>query len=135
MTLYLIDTNIASYVIKGQYPALEAKLLNLKPHQLCLSAISQAELLYGLKRLPSNHRLHVAVKKFLGIIRVLDWPADAALWYADIRQQLISKGLPIGEMDMMIAAHALSISAVLVTNNQKHYRRIAAPLLLENWLS
>jgi tRNA(fMet)-specific endonuclease VapC len=133
--LYMLDTDIASYLIKGQHPQLQHKLLSLQAHQLCISAISKAELVYGLKRLPANHHLHVAVKKFFEIIRVLDWPADATTWYADIRLQLVSKGAPIGDMDMMIAAHALSLSAVLVSNNQKHYKRIAAPLLLENWLS
>ena len=77
--------------------------------------------MYGLKRLPANHHLHISVKKFLEIIRVLDWPADAATWYAGTRLQLVSKGIAIGEMDMMIAARALLLSAVLVSNNQKHY--------------
>ena len=134
MKLYLLDTDIASYIIKGQFPQMNQKLLALQPQQLCISAASKAELMYGLKRLAANHHLLVSVKKFLEIVRVLDWPADAATWYADIRLQLVSKGTAIGEKDMMIAAHALSLSAVLVSNNQKHYKRIAAPLLLENWL-
>lgn len=134
MNLYLPDTDIASHIIEGQFPQLNQKLLALQSQQLCISAISKAALMYGLKRLPANHHLHVSVKKFLEIIRVLDWPANAAIWYADIRLQLVSKGTAIGETYMMIAAHALSLSAVLVSNNQKHYKRITAPLLLENWL-
>jgi tRNA(fMet)-specific endonuclease VapC len=63
----------------------------------------------------------------------LSWDSDAADWYAEIRHQLISTGLPIGELDMMIAAHALSVGAVLVTNNSRHYERIKAPLILANW--
>ena len=95
--------------------------------------MTRAELQYGLKRLPPDHRLHLAVRQFLKIVRILPWDTDAADWYAEIRHQLVSDGRPIGEMDMMIAAHALSASAVLVTNNGRHFERINAPLLLENW--
>ena len=81
----------------------------------------------------ADHRLHLAVRQFLKIVRIVPWDADAADWYAEIRHQLVSTGQPIGEMDMMIAAHALSAGAVLVTNNSRHYARIGAPLILENW--
>lgn len=101
---------------------------------VCISVMTRAELLYGLKRLPADHRLHLAVRLFLKIVRVLPWDAEAADWYADIRHQLVSSGQPIGELDMMIAAHSLSAGAVLVTNNSRHYERIAAPIMLENWV-
>ncbi len=81
----------------------------------------------------ADHRLHLAVRQFLKIVRIVPWDTDAADWYAEIRHQLVSAGQPIGEMDMMIAAHALSAGAVLVTNNSRHYARIGAPLILENW--
>jgi tRNA(fMet)-specific endonuclease VapC len=100
---------------------------------VCISVMTRAELQYGLKRLPSDHRLHLAVRQFFKIIRILPWDADAADWYAEIRQQLVSTGQPIGELDMMIAAHSLSAGTVLVTNNLQHYQRIEAPLILENW--
>ena len=132
---YMLDTDIASYIIKGQYPQLQIKLELILPSQICISAVTKAELLYGLKKLPKNHRLHISVKKFLEIVQTLDWNAEAAVWYAEVRHQLISSGQPIGEMDMMIAAHALSISAVLISNNLKHHSRIDAPLMLENWLN
>ena len=132
--LYMLDTDIASYIIKGQYSQLQAKLELVLPSQICISAMTKAELFYGLKKLPKNHRLHISAKKFLEIVQTLDWNSEAAVWYADIRYQLISSGQPIGEMDMMIAAHALSVSAVLVSNNQKHHSRIDAPLMLENWI-
>ena len=95
--------------------------------------ITRAELLYGLKRLPPNHRLHVQGRHFLRMLRVLAWEAEAADYYADIRHQLISTGQPIGELDMMIAAHSLAVGAVLVTNNTRHYDRIVEPLVLANW--
>ena len=70
---------------------------------------------------------------FLKIIRTLPWDTEAADGYADIHHQLISSGQTIGELDMMIAAHVLSAGAVLVTNNLRHYERIEAPLILDNW--
>jgi len=133
LPLHLLDTDIASYVIKARSPAIEAKLADIPPDRVCVSAVTRAELMFGLKRLPPNHRLHVGVRQFFKIIRVLAWDADAADYYADIRHQLTAAGQPIGEMDMMIAAHALAIGAVLVTNNTRHFERIAAPLALANW--
>jgi len=130
---YMLDTDTASYLIKGKSPAIEARLAALVPAMVCVSVMTRAELQYGLKRLPTDHRLHLAVRQFLKIVRILPWDSEAADWYAVIRHQLISTGQPIGEMDMMIAAHALSAGAVLVTNNRRHYERIEAPLILENW--
>jgi tRNA(fMet)-specific endonuclease VapC len=101
---------------------------------LCISVMTRAELQYGLKRLPAEHHLHLAVKHFLKIIQILNWNQEAADSYAEIRHQLASTGQTIGEMDTMIAAHALSAGAVLVTNNIRHYERITAPLVLVNWV-
>lgn len=131
--LHMLDTDTASYIIKGRSPAVGAKLRTISPSLICISVMTRAELLYGLKRLPPEHRLHLAVRQFLKIVRVLPWDSEAAGWYADIRHQLISSGKPIGEIDMMIAAHSLAAGAVLVTNNQKHFKRIRAPLTLVNW--
>jgi tRNA(fMet)-specific endonuclease VapC len=131
--LHMLDTDTASYLIKGKSPAIEARLAALVPSTVCVSVMTRAELQYGLKRVSADHRLHLAVRQFLKIVRILPWDTDAADWYAEIRHQLVSTGQPIGEMDMMIAAHALSAGAVLVTNNSRHYARIEAPLILENW--
>ena len=130
--LYMLDTDIASYLLKGRSPVIEARLVALPPTEICISVMTRAELQYGLKRLPADHRLHLAVRQLLKLIRVLPWDGEAADWYADIRHQLTSAGQPIGHLDMMIAAHSLATGATLVTNN-RHYERIDAPLLLENW--
>jgi len=131
--LHMLDTDTASYIIKGRSPQIEEKLANLMPSMVCVSVITRAELMYGLKRLPTDHRLQLSVRQFLKIVRILPWDSDAADYYADIRHQLVSSGKTIGEMDMMIAAHSLSAGAVLVTNNSRHYERIALPLVLVNW--
>jgi tRNA(fMet)-specific endonuclease VapC len=131
--LHMLDTDTASYLIKGKSPSIKAGLAALVPSTICISVMTRAELQYGLKRLPADHRLHLAVRQFLKLVRILPWDTDAADWYAEIRHQLVSTGQPIGEIDMMIAAHALSVGAVLITNNSRHYERIEAPLILENW--
>jgi tRNA(fMet)-specific endonuclease VapC len=129
----MLDTDTASYVIKRRSPEIEAKLAAIDPNMVCISVMTRAELVYGLKKLPASHRLHVGVRQFLRIIRILPWDSDAADYYAEIRHQMVTTGQPIGEMDMMIAAHSLSAGAVLVTNNTRHFARIAAPLALANW--
>jgi tRNA(fMet)-specific endonuclease VapC len=131
--LHMLDTDTASYIIKGRPVGVEARLSALEPSLVCVSVITRAELLYGLKRLPPAHRLHIGVRRFLRIVRVLSWDAEAADFYADIRHELVSTGQVIGEMDMMIAAHSLAAAAVLVTNNTRHFERIPAPLILQNW--
>lgn len=131
--LHMLDTDTASYVIKGRSPTLETKLAEIPPSRICISVMTRAELLYGLKRLPAGHRLQLGVRQFLRLVKALPWDEDAAGHYAEIRHQLVSTGQPIGEIDMMIAAHSLSAGAVLVTNNIRHYARIEAPLTLVNW--
>lgn len=110
-----------------------SRLAALAPEDICLSVITRTGLVYGLKRVPQNHRLHLEVRRFLRMVRVLAWGEDAADYYAEIRHQLVRTGQPIGELDMMIAAHSLAVGAVLVTNNTRHYERITQPLTLANW--
>jgi len=128
----MLDTDTASYIIKARSPEISARVSAIPPSLLCVSVITRAELQYGLKRLPAGHRLHVGVREFLRIVRVLPWDADAADYYAEIRHQLVTTGQAIGEMDMMIAAHSLAARAVLVSNNVRHYERIPG-LALVNW--
>ncbi len=129
----MLDTDTASYIIKGRSQPVATRLAEIRPSMLCISVMTRAELQYGLKRLPAGHRLHLGVQRFLRIVRTLPWDADAADHYAAIRHQLVTAGQPIGEFDMMIAAHSLSVGAVLVTNNTRHYARIEAPLAMVNW--
>lgn len=133
MKLYMLDTDMCSYLIRRHSRRIEEHFSSLRPEEICISVIVRAELLFGLKRLPETHRLQLSVRRFLRLTRALPWGADAADYYADIRHQLATAGKPIGELDMMIAAHALAANAVLVTNNVRHFQRIAQPLTLENW--
>lgn len=131
--LYMLDTDICSYIIRSRSSVIRSRLSDISPDDVCISVITRAELLYGLRRLSPAHRLHLEVRRFLRLVRVLAWEEDAADYYAEIRHQLVSSGQPIGELDMMVAAHSLATGAVLVTNNTRHYARIDQPLTLENW--
>jgi len=131
---YMMDTDSVSYLLKGVAPQVEARLEQLLPSEVSISVMTRAEIGYGLRRLPASHPLHVVCAEFLSIVPTLAWDSPATDWYAEIRHQLLSSGQSIGEIDMMIAAHALSVRAVLVTNNLRHFRRIDAPLQLENWI-
>lgn len=131
--LYLLDTDTASFIIKRRIPDVLERLAAVPPDRVAVSAVTRAEMMHGLKALPPEHRLQLGVRQFLKIVRVLAWDGEAADYYAEIRHQLAGAGRVIGEMDMMIAAHALAAGAVLVTNNVRHFERIALPLLLENW--
>ncbi|MCU1329195.1 MAG: PilT protein domain protein [Bryobacterales bacterium] len=131
----MLDTNIATDVIKGRSPEVADRLSSLDPGGVCVSAITRAELMYGLIRLPRGHKLHLGVRQFLKTLNVVPWDADASDFYAEIRHQATTDKQPVGEMDMMIAAHSLSLAAILVTNNSRHYSGIVAPLILETWVS
>lgn len=133
--LYMLDTETSSYVIRNDAHAnARAKLQPLKPGEVCISAMTRAELLFGLRRVPENKRLQVGVRKFLHTLQVLAWEPDAAEFYAEIRYQLTRTGNIIGEMDMLIAAHAIAVDATLVTNNARHFERTKLPLMLANWM-
>jgi len=132
--LYMLDTDVASYIIKGVHKRVDRRVAATPPTDLCISAMTRAELKYGLAASPANVRLHTLVERFLGNMRLLAWGKDAADLHAQIKFQLRSAGTPIGEMDTLIAAHALAADAVLVTNNTRHFERIKLPLMLENWM-
>ena len=128
----MLDTDISSYIIRKRPESVRARFREMEGEQLCVSAVSEAELLYGVKVKGSPRALAAMVADFLRRLTVLDWSRIAAQHYADIRVKLEQAGTPIGNMDLLIAAHARSAGAVLVTNNQKHFLRVPG-LKLENW--
>jgi tRNA(fMet)-specific endonuclease VapC len=132
--LHMLDTDISSYIIKGGYGEVERRLRATLPSDICISAMTRAELLYGLKQLPQQHHLRQAVHRFLRATKMLPWGAEAADFHAEIKYQLKRSGTPIGDMDMLIAAHAIAADAVLVTNNARHFKGIKLPLMMANWM-
>jgi tRNA(fMet)-specific endonuclease VapC len=115
---YLLDTNIASYIIKGNFPAVRRRLLRVPMAQVFISSITEAELLYGVARKSGATTLQRIVEEFLLRITVLPWDSTAARQYGELRAQLESGGRPMGNLDLMIAAHALATGTILVTNDR-----------------
>lgn len=128
---YLLDTNMASYVIKGNIPRVRERLLTVPMAQVSISAVTEAELLFGVARRPDAVRLSFAVEEFLLRVQVLPWNSDSARHYALVRAALEREGEPMGNLDLMIAAQALAAQAVLVTNDRV-FRRIQG-LKIEDW--
>lgn len=134
MKRYMLDTDISSYIIRKRPESARARFKEVESARLCISVVSEAELLYGVRAKGSPRALASTVADFLRRLTILDWSRSAARHCADIRAKLESDGTPIGNMDLMIAAHARSADAVLVTNNEKHFRRVPG-LKVENWAS
>ena len=127
---YMLDTDIASYLIRGDHPGVTKKFTEL--YEKCvISSITAAELQYGARK-RNNRALTQKVQALCDLVPIISWNEDAATNYAKLRVELESAGTPIGNMDMMIAASALAEEAVLITNNTEHFSRISA-LNLENW--
>jgi tRNA(fMet)-specific endonuclease VapC len=129
---YLLDTDTASYIIRGAFPALDARLAAAASRDLAISVITRAELLFGLEKRGNPRGLARVVHAFLDRMAILPWDNDAADAYAKLRAQLERRGTPIGFAETLIGAHALSLKAALVTNNQKHFENVKG-LMLENW--
>lgn len=132
MQLYMLDTNMASYIIKGEPVAVRKNLRKVPMASVCISSITQAELLLGVAKKPNAKHLPMAVKEFLLRVEILPWDSDAAETYAHLRTACGSEGLPLGTMDMLIAAHSVAAGAVLVTNDQAFYR-VKHHLSLNDW--
>ena len=129
---YMLDTNTASYIIRGPSSALATRLIEIAMAQLCISSITQGELLYGLARKPNATNLQTAVREFLMRIDVLPWDSAAATRYGILRAALEFSGTPLGNLDTLIAAHALAADVILVTHDQA-FARVSA-LVVENWV-
>ncbi len=130
----MLDTDIASYAIRGRTPSVDRMLTSVGGGNVCISVITRAELVYGIQILPSDHQIHLLTQRFVDETITLSWGEDAADIYAKIRHELTTSGRPIGDRDMMIAAHAIAMGAVLVTNNTRHHGRLAHLLQIENWV-
>jgi tRNA(fMet)-specific endonuclease VapC len=115
----MLDTNMVSYIVKGRSRAASARLLALDEDEIAtLSAITVAEIRYGLARRPEATALKALMDGFLASVQVLPWGRDEAETYGRVRAKLEKSGLSLGNMDMMIAAHAIVAGATLVTNDK-----------------
>lgn len=129
---YMLDTNIASYVIKGKPVEVRERLLRVPMISVCISVITEAELLWGVAKRPDAKGLPISVKEFLLRVEILPWDSLAAKAYAELRTACQKAGKLLGNMDMLIAAHAKAEDTVLVTNDKAFYN-IEYILNLEDW--
>ena len=132
MSGYLLDTNIASHVIRGDRPLISQRLASLPMEEIAISAVTEGELLYGLARRNYPAMLTERVRQFLLRVDVLAWDHEVTRIYADLRAACEAKGVPLAPLDMMIAAQAVAAKAVLITNDKAFYR-VPDPLRTENW--
>jgi tRNA(fMet)-specific endonuclease VapC len=128
---YLLDTNTASYIIKGNNPLVDRRLAKAPMAQLAISAVTEGELRFGAARLPQAKRLHNLIEVFLLSVEALPWDSDAARHYGELRATQEAQGRPMGNLDLMIGAHALALGAILVTND--HAFRWIKGLKVEDW--
>ena len=126
----MLDTDTVSYALRG-VGDVGARLLARRPSELAISALTVAELRFGAERRKSK-RLHRLVDAFCGGVTILPFDEAAAARFGVIGAWLASRGEPIGQLDTLIASHALAEEMILVTNNMKHYSRVPG-LRVENW--
>lgn len=131
---FLLDTNICIYIIKKKPATVIEKFKKLKPGSVAISVVTVAELFYGVYKSKKPEDNMIALQEFLSSLVTIDYDNDDALCYGKIRSELELKGVPIGAMDMLIASQALSRDLVLVTNNEKEFKRIKN-LIVENWIN
>jgi len=128
---YLLDTNMASYIIKGNIPAVRRHVVKVPMAQLAISAVTEGELRYGVERRLDATHLRSIVNEFLLRVTILPWDSEAARHYGQIRAALEREGQTMGNLDLMIGAHALALGIVLVTNDQAFTR--IKDLQLADW--
>lgn len=131
MLTYMLDTNICIYVMKNR-PEIVKEYFARHSHQLCISSVVMMELLHGAEKSEFVDRNLLAVYDFTSHIPILDFDVKASAHTANIKATLEKQGTPIGAYDTMIAGHARSLGLIVVTNNEKEFKRVDG-LRVENW--
>ncbi len=129
----MLDTNQASYLLKGKSPALRARLLSLRPAEVaCISSVTEAELLYGIAKSGIGEQRMRILNWFLQLVAIHPWARAEAAVYGHLRAKQEAAGKTLGPLDMQIAAHAIALGAILVTND-KAFHQVPDLLGVENW--
>lgn len=129
---WMLDTNICSYILRERPPTVKKHFDEAGSGNLGISTVVLAELYFGAARHPKGTAIRLAIDDFAGRLAVISWDESAADHYGRIRAALENSGTPVGAMDMMIAAHARSMGATLVSNNTRHFENVP-DLRLANW--
>lgn len=128
----MLDTNIVSHVMRERSEPVIRRLRALQPGDVCISAITLAELRYGADHSVAAERYHSLIDAFVRRVQPVPFDRRAADAYGGVRAELARRGTPIGPLDTLIAGHALSIGAVLVTHNASEFARVP-DLAVEDW--
>lgn len=130
MKRYMLDTNMVSFLVRGHPKAIE-RLASVPINAVCISVLTEAELLFGLAKRPEATRLAAIVQAFLVRTEVLTWDRQCARQYSELRANIEAQGWTLAAMDGLIASHALCAGAILVTNDRA-FGHIPG-LMLEDW--
>ena len=128
--IYLLDTDTVSHIVRNHSPVVR-KLIQHENDEICISAVTYAELSYGLEKRGSE-KLSGEVRSITGKCSIIDFNESQAEYCGKIRVELEKSGTPLGDMDMLIAAAALSAEAILVSHNTRHFSKIKG-LKVEDW--
>ena len=131
---WMLDTNICIAIIRRRPEAALRRLRGKAIGQVGISSLTLAELQYGAARSREPTAARDALAEFVLALEVAPFDDAAAAIYGEVRAQLESRGQPIGPIDTLIAAHALALDTVLVTNNVREFRRVRG-LVVEDWLN
>lgn len=131
MSGFMLDTDTVSFALRGQ-GHVATHLLNHRPSEISISSVTLAELRYGAD-IRRSRKLHGLIGAFVEAVVVLPFDQSAADRFGTVAATLARQGVPIGDFDTLIAAHALATRLTLVTNNTKHFSRVVG-LRMENWI-
>ena len=131
--MYMLDTDICIYIIKRKPESVLKRLERLQPGQLVMSVITFAELMNGAKKSQQVEGNIATLNELAELLEIRPFDQKAAVVYGDVRSTLEKKGNIIGSNDLLIAAHALSLNLILVTNNENEFKRVDG-LRIENWV-
>jgi tRNA(fMet)-specific endonuclease VapC len=130
MTRVMLDTNTVSHLLR-ENPTTAQRIQGVPMSALCISAITEGELRFGLARRPGAKRIQHAVAEFLKRVDVLPWDSEVATRYGPLRAGMEQQGQVVAPLDLLIAAHAVVIGAILVTNDQAFGR--VPGLVIDDW--
>lgn len=130
---YLLDTNICIYIIKKKPEEVLKRFLKIKPDSIGISAITVSELYYGVAKSLKPDENTIALEQFILPLTILNFNKEDSIAYGRLRAKLEQRGKLIGAMDMLIVAQALSRDLILVTNNEREFKKVDG-LFVENWV-
>ena len=130
---FMLDTNIIAYAKNNRPESVLQRFMEHRPEDMCISAITMAELEFGICKSSKPAQNRLALMMFLSEIQVVPFDGKAAQEYGLIRSELTARGTPIGANDLLIAAHARSLGLTLITNNGREFERVPG-LTVENWV-